>query len=364
MQRSIRLSMKFSTVKKTSKIQAVLDRYRSCVNKYIQSIWINGGSLDKKTADLVPLGHLLFNQRGCALKQALSIVSSTKKSQKSKGCDSVMPVFSGGMVLSDRLAELEPSKNRGKFDYYLRVTTLNPRKRISIPVKGTRVLDKWLNKRLAKLKPGCIISERNGKLYAIVWVVVPDPPPKIQGIDLGLDIGMNKLIATSDGSFEGEKTKEILSKIRRCKPGSRGRQKAHEHRRHYFGEVLNKLNWKKLRLIAIENLKNIKKGKKPKRGKEFRKIVAPWTAASVLLRIKLKAQEYRVSCVEVDPKYTSQTCPICTHRATSNRSNEKFKCVSCGYANDADTVGSLNILNRALGSISSPNFATSKDAKI
>lgn len=47
----------------------------------------------------------------------------------------------------------------------------------------------------------------------------------------------------------------------------------------------------------------------------------------------------------VDPKYTSQTCPCCSHIAKANRKIQaNFKCVSCSYKENADIVGALNIL--------------------
>lgn len=54
--------------------------------------------------------------------------------------------------------------------------------------------------------------------------------------------------------------------------------------------------------------------------------------------------------VEVPPDFTSQTCPICGYRCSENRSKENskvFKCGCCGYSDDADHVGALNIQSRA-----------------
>lgn len=47
----------------------------------------------------------------------------------------------------------------------------------------------------------------------------------------------------------------------------------------------------------------------------------------------------------VNPKYTSQTCPNCKHCSKENRKTQaNFTCVVCGYANNADLVGAINIL--------------------
>ena len=102
-------------------------------------------------------------------------------------------------------------------------------------------------------------------------------------------------------------------------------------------------------MLAVEKIRNLKCGKKPTRSKSFRKALAPWTYAYVLERAQMKAAENRVLAVEVSPSYTSQTCPECGHRARQSRNNEKFSCVRCGHADDADIIGARNILAKALG---------------
>ena len=59
---------------------------------------------------------------------------------------------------------------------------------------------------------------------------------------------------------------------------------------------------------------------------------------------------YGYSYVEVPPDYTSQTCPVCSCCNSLNRSktdSKKFRCTCCGYEDDADHVGAINIRNRA-----------------
>ena len=54
--------------------------------------------------------------------------------------------------------------------------------------------------------------------------------------------------------------------------------------------------------------------------------------------------------VYVDPKHTSQTCPICGHLAKGNRlTQETFRCLECFFEDNADSVASQNILSRGLG---------------
>ena len=54
--------------------------------------------------------------------------------------------------------------------------------------------------------------------------------------------------------------------------------------------------------------------------------------------------------IEVEPAYTSQVCPICFNLDSKNRDEKdkkNFTCTCCGYHDDADHVGSLNIVTRA-----------------
>lgn len=49
---------------------------------------------------------------------------------------------------------------------------------------------------------------------------------------------------------------------------------------------------------------------------------------------------------EVPPEFTSQVCPRCSHLDKDSRNGKRFACTCCGYTDDADHVGALNILER------------------
>lgn len=51
--------------------------------------------------------------------------------------------------------------------------------------------------------------------------------------------------------------------------------------------------------------------------------------------------------LEVAPDYTSQVCPVCSCLDDKNRDRKEFTCTCCGYHDDADHVGALNIRARA-----------------
>lgn len=51
--------------------------------------------------------------------------------------------------------------------------------------------------------------------------------------------------------------------------------------------------------------------------------------------------------LQVEPAYTSQCCPVCSYTDKANREEKEFHCRCCGYKDDADHVGSVNIASRA-----------------
>ena len=53
--------------------------------------------------------------------------------------------------------------------------------------------------------------------------------------------------------------------------------------------------------------------------------------------------------IAVPPHHTSQTCPACGHVSAQNRQTQAgFACMVCGYENNADLVGAINILSRGM----------------
>jgi putative transposase len=53
--------------------------------------------------------------------------------------------------------------------------------------------------------------------------------------------------------------------------------------------------------------------------------------------------------VVVPPKNTSRTCPCCGYISEDNRpTQDKFACVECGFKDNADLVGAINILSRGM----------------
>jgi transposase len=259
---------------------------------------------------------------------------------KATGVTASCPHVNGAVRLSSLVAKVEQGK--GVFDYVLKVSGLIKGEPIVVPFKNHKRLNYWLDKPGARLLQGCTLGDG----WAALWIEVADQQPQAGGV-LGVDIGINKLLVDSDGNRYGTEIKAVCARVRRCKPNSRGRLRASRARKDYINREVKKLPWTTLGCLGVENLKNLKLGKKPGRSKTFRKAIAPWIYRQVIARIEMIAQENRVRLVAIDPRNTSRTCPLCKTVAKESRVGEHFCCVSCGFAADADHVGAVNVLVRA-----------------
>jgi IS605 OrfB family transposase len=360
MRRACKVTLKYLTDRKQCSLAALLESYRAAVNFYITSLWKEPGKLDKDTLQRLKNTRLSERYKSQALKQALEIVISTKRSLKAnKKWGKNVPKFKGNAILDAKFVSVEKSKNLKDFDLVIRLSCLKKGFRIDVPTKKTKVLNKWVSHPNAQFIQGCSLSEHSLTL----WVQIPDQEIKEHGEKLGVDIGVNKLLSLSDGSHLGTEFKQIRDKINRKKSKSKAKKRALKERDNFIRQECNKLPWKKINFLAIEKLKDLKKGKKKNRGKTFRKAMVPWTYRQVIGTLEQKAQEHRVDLVCVEPAYTSQRCPSCEKVSRNNRHSENFCCVDCGYSQDADSVGAMNILVsglRLVGSLESPMLLESK----
>jgi IS605 OrfB family transposase len=343
MDRSVKVSLKHATAKKLRRLEHLLRRLRRLTNRYLDHLWANDGGLDAATLNTVPCDHLGYRQRSDCLKYALEIIASTRKSAKALGVEPSKPVLKRSFKFSSLTATVE--KGRGSFAYVLKISSVTPGKRIVLPFKSHRRLNHWLCQPGAKLLDGCVIQGD----CAVLWVSLPDLPAKTQGDELGVDLGYNKLLADSEGNFYGQRIKELCEKVRRCKPGGKGKRRSRKHRDDYIRWAVKQLPWGRIKVLAVEDLNHLKRGKKRSRSKPFRIRMAPWSYRQALQRVEQLAQENRVLLVAVNPRNTSKECSLCGAVSSENRVGEKFRCRSCGHTADADTNGARNILARTNG---------------
>lgn len=342
MHRSVSLNLKFLTSKKKRKLLEVVNAYRWAVNYFINYVWKNGGKLDAETLSILKLTCLTERYKSNALRYALSLISSIKIQARKANKVPTKPVFNGFPNLDAKFVKIEESKSCKEFDLVLKVSVLNG-KPIHVLLKKTKIFNKWMDFPGSKLLKTILLLEDK-----IQFNFEISSELKKEGKILGVDIGLNKMIVDSNGNQYGTEFKRIIQELRLKEKGSESRKRLCIERKNYINSAVNSLPWDSIKILGIEALKDLKKGKSEKRSKKFRTAMAPWVYSQVLRRIKEKAEENRVLVVPVPPAYTSQTCPACGVVSKLNRKGEKFKCTVCGHTADSDHVGALNVLVRTL----------------
>ncbi|HCN16723.1 MULTISPECIES: RNA-guided endonuclease InsQ/TnpB family protein [Psychrobacter] len=192
---------------------------------------------------------------------------------------------------------------------------------------------------------------------------------------IGLDMGITKLLTTSNGthikpknSFKANQIK--LAKLQRglakkklfsenWKKHNRKIQKLHHHianiRHDYLHKITTNIS-KNHAMIVVEDLKVVNMSKsaggsaaqhgrnvKAKSGLNKSILDQGWGMMVNMLEYK---QQWRGGLlIKINPRYTSQTCSKCKHVATENRRTQaKFECVQCSYVANADFNAARNIL--------------------
>jgi len=192
---------------------------------------------------------------------------------------------------------------------------------------------------------------------------------------IGLDMGISKLLTTSNGDVikpkNSFKTNQLkLAKLQRglakkvkfsenWKKQNRKIQKLHSHianiRHDYLHKITTSIS-KSHAMIACEDLKvaNMSKsasgsvenkGRQVKAKSGLNKSILDQGWGMLVNMLEYKQQWQGGLLIKVNPRYTSQTCFKCKHIAKENRQTQsKFECVKCRYVANADFNAARNIL--------------------
>ena len=79
--------------------------------------------------------------------------------------------------------------------------------------------------------------------------------------------------------------------------------------------------------------------------KDDRYVSVSWSFYDLEQKLKYKAAMNECLVINVDPRYTSQTCPCCGHTEKANRIKRihTFICKRCGYTSNDDRIGAMNL---------------------
>ena len=192
---------------------------------------------------------------------------------------------------------------------------------------------------------------------------------------IGIDLGVTKLITTSDGqhikpknSFKANQIKlaalqrQLSRKVlfsQNWKKQKNKIQKLHHHIANIRHDYLHKITTtisKNHAMIACEDLKvaNMSKsasgsatqhGRNVKAKSGLNKFILDQGWGMMIDMLEYKQHWTGGLLVKVNPQYTSQTCFECKHITKENRQTQaKFECVKCGHTANADVNAAKNIL--------------------
>jgi IS605 OrfB family transposase len=213
---------------------------------------------------------------------------------------------------------------------------------INIPLNNHKHSNKLINDGY-KLRNNIQIKKVNNDFYInLIWFK-DNPIKRTEGSSLGLDMGYNKLLCDNNGNKYNGNLTEIYNKISNKKQGSKSFKKSLTHRNNEINRIINNIDLGNIKDIIIEDLKNVKTGKK-----YFNNKIQRWSYVKTISKLELICDEYGINMVKVSPSYTSQTCSACGHIDKNNRFKEQFKCLSCDYECDADVNASINIHNKGV----------------
>ncbi len=244
----------------------------------------------------------------------------------------------------------------------------------------------------------CTIKREGGNWYISMLVDIPLVLPELKPLSecksvVGIDVGINKLVALSDGSFQENKRVATNKKkarrlamrqraISRKQKGSKNRIKAVKKlakQKHKIAQSRDGYNWqvastivKTADAVAREdlNIKNMVKRAKPKHdGKGgykrngasqktgLNKVILDAAWGDIFNKIAWLALKAGKPVVPVQALFSSQECPSCGHIDKSNRDGEKFICVVCKHTEHADTKAS-RIISLRVGLVFPQNQKT------
>ena len=279
-----------------------------------------------------------------------------------------LPKMNGiSMALDEKVAVVTESNNKSLVGYWIKLSTLEPRKPIMLPVSNNKYYEAIKAKRTNFIQ---VNKNRDNKIS--ISFIKDITPEKIsfKTERVSIDLGLTNLLTFNEGSMYGRtyfssKIKEYDKKISTlCSRLQRNNLRPRNSRRYRklvdglraflkneIGRVMNK-SFKRFlpKHIVVERL-NFQSQKLSKR---LNRLIGNFGKSIVKAKLNDFSEKYGVTIEEVNPAYTSQTCSSCDYVAKNNRRSQAvFICACCGLKLHADINASRCIDARSSSSIAS-----------
>ena len=239
----------------------------------------------------------------------------------------------------------------------------------------------WVRYRNSRTIIGTIknvtVTAKCGKWYVSIQTEYEQEKPVHTGSDIGIDMGIVRFATLSNGQYFNPvnafktlkgKLAKLQRQLKRKTKGSNNWKKLvakigklHKRianiRKNFLHQISHTIS-KNHATVYIEDLKvgnmsKSAKGTMEKHGKMVKQksglnraiLDQAWYEFRRQLEYKLRWRGGQL--IPVSPQYTSQCCPACGHTEKANRTTQAlFACMQCGYTENADVVGAMNVLQR------------------
>ena len=294
--RRVEHTLKFATVAKRQKLDSFFAEYARVVNGFIELYWNSDKLPGKANAEVYGKidSWMMGKARKCAVNQAIRILKSVRKKDKQKTYRAYqrayakakklnrnvfgilsskwaewskgrafrhrvrIPVFNGSTIdLNSDLVRIQDADKSSEFDLWIRLGSIfGNRESLILPTKHherSRHFEKtgWTQRKSLTLR-----RDATGRYYADLYWEKADSPTTQQGQAVGVDIGINKLMTTSDGDKLGTGLRVKLDKLNRRKQNSRNWNQTRKEIKDYIGYVTNRFPWN-ADVVVMENILNI-----------------------------------------------------------------------------------------------------------
>lgn len=262
------------------------------------------------------------------------------------------------LKLDEKVAVLEVSKSATHFDYFLKLSTLQKRKPIYLPLKRNPYLDECLKKGERLPFVQVRLTDKTCTISAIVGY--DKAPLRSSTESIGLDFGMVAMFTTSDGERHGlssftklkiwdeellQLTKDLQQQSIKLSTNERYNQLQRRIKSYFKNEIcriLNKLVKKNVGIFVVEKLDFRAAGL----SKRMNRLIGRTYRSVVKAKLTRLEEQYGIRIVAVNPAYTSQECSRCHYVSKDNRKTQKdFVCRHCHYSCNAD-VNAGRVINQ------------------
>ena len=221
------------------------------------------------------------------------------------------------------------------------------------------------------------VSQKCGKWYVSVQTEFETEIPTPKGGEVGIDMGIVRFATLSDGQFFEpiNAFKTLKGKLAKLQKRFKNKTKFSKNwqklkakisklhhkianiRKNYLHQISSIIS-KNHAVVYVEDLQvlNMSKsakgdakqhGKNVKQKSGLNRSILDQSWYEFRRQLDYKLLWHGGHLIAVPPQNTSRTCPCCGYTAKENRQTQAdFECVECGYTENADVVGALNILER------------------